>query len=126
MCAREQTPVALNALRALVAEDDFHIAFVIETALEAEGVEVIANVPRLDEAMEIAGNEQPDVAVVDIRLGEADSYPLIRLLRRMGTKVVLATGTEPSPELRGEFAEVPILKKPYTADDLLGLVRKIL
>lgn len=113
-------------MRALVAEDDFHIALVIETALETAGIEVVATVSRVEKALEIARREKPDVAVVDIRLGESYSFPLIRQLRNLGTKVVLATGTEPNSKIEGEFSGVPILRKPYTAEQLIKTICSIL
>lgn len=116
----------LRGLRALVAEDDFHIALVIETALETAGIEVVATVSRVEKALEIARKEKPDVAVVDIRLGESYSFPLIRQLRNLGTKVVLATGTEPNSKLADEFSGVPILRKPYTAEQLIKTICSIL
>lgn len=116
----------LHGLRALVAEDDFHIALVIETALETAGIEIVATVSRVERAVEIARREKPDFAVVDIRLGESYSFPLIRQLRNMGTKVVLATGTEPNSEIAGEFSDIPVLRKPYTAEQLIKLIRSIL
>lgn len=112
-------------MRALVAEDDFHIAFVIETALEAEGIEVIDTVARLDAALKILRAEKPDIAIVDIRLGDSCSFPLVRLLCDTGVKVVLATGTEPAGKTGAEFSGIPVLRKPYTADQLIGVIREI-
>lgn len=113
----------LDGLRALVAEDDFHIALVIETALKGEGMVVIGTAARLGEALEIVGAEMPDVAIVDIRLGQEDSFPLIRHLRGAGVRVVLATGDQERAQICAELAELPVLKKPYTADQLIEVIR---
>ena len=115
----------LNGLRALVAEDDFHIAFVIETALEAAGIEVVDTVSRVDEGLKIARSEKPDIAVVDIRLGESSSYPLVRQLRDAGTKVVLATGTEPNSHMEIELSGIHVVRKPYTVEQLVDAIRNI-
>jgi DNA-binding response OmpR family regulator len=115
----------LDGLRALVAEDDFHICLVIEAALKGEGMVVIGAATRLDEALAMARSEAPDVAVVDIRLGDEDSFPLIRHLRGTGVRVVLATGDQERAQICAELAELPVLKKPYTADQLIEVIRSL-
>lgn len=125
MTERNSTSRDLSGLRAIVAEDDFHIAFVIQTALEAEGIKVIDTVAQLDVALKVSRTERPDIAIVDIRLGESCSFPLVRLLRDTGVKVILATGTEPAGKMGAEFSGIPVLRKPYTADQLIDVIRKI-
>ncbi|MGE0613742.1 MAG: response regulator [Hyphomicrobiales bacterium] len=113
----------LDGMNILVAEDSFHIAFVIETALESEGATVIGPAATLDRAQKLADSTRPDFAVVDMRLGDEEAVPLIRQLVDTGIAVLVATGNELDSEFRAEFPGVPILRKPYTTDRLVDLIR---
>jgi DNA-binding response OmpR family regulator len=116
----------LAGLRVLVAEDSFHIALVIETALEAEGAAIIGPATSLDTACQLARTEEPDLAIVDLKLQDQESLPLIRQLEDAGVKVVVATGYDLTAKLDRELSGLPVLKKPYTPEQLVDLVCGIL
>ena len=54
--------------RVLVVEDDFLIAMQTEIALTAAGFEVVGPATTAEEAVALAGEAQPTLAVMDIRL----------------------------------------------------------
>ena len=56
-----------------------------------------------------------DMAILDVNLGGETAWPVARKLREMRIPFVIATGghVEPPP---AEFANVPMIEKPYTVD----------
>jgi len=72
----EQSPT-----RILVVEDDFLIAMQTETALSDAGFEVVGTAATAEEAISLAREKHPALAVTDIRLaGERDGIDAARQL----------------------------------------------
>lgn len=65
----------LAGLRVLVAEDDFHIAMLLEEQLSAAGSAVAGPSPRISEALAAAEGEAYDAAVLDINVGWGAGLP---------------------------------------------------
>lgn len=115
----------LKGLRVLLAEDSFNVTLVLETALEAEGAIVIGPVGTLEAAYELAGSQQPDLAVIDLDLGGRDASPLVRQLMDSGAKVIVATGYDFPEDTNDAFSSLPVLKKPYTPAQLIEHICRI-
>ena len=58
----------LQGLRVLIVEDEYLVASLIEEVLEFAGCIVSGPIPRLAEALDAAGREAYDAAVLDINL----------------------------------------------------------
>lgn len=116
----------LQGLRVLIAEDSFPVAFAIETVLAARGAEIIGPASTLEAASSLARSEAPDLAVVDLNLGHESALPLVRELVQAGRRVIVATGYDLTSETRAAIAGSPVLKKPYTPDQLVSLIRGLL
>jgi CheY-like chemotaxis protein len=68
------------ALRALIVDDNSHFLGAARDLLEREGVEVIAVASTGAEAVRLADELGPDVALVDIDLGEESGFDVVRSL----------------------------------------------
>lgn len=80
--------------RIVLVDDHTLVRQSIATALSAEpGFEVVAQTGRGDEAIELIARWQPDVAVLDINLPNADGFEVLRASRAGGsnTRVVFVT-----------------------------------
>jgi two-component SAPR family response regulator len=98
-------------LKVLVVEDESLVALDIENMLEEMGCKVVASVPRLVKALDLASRLDFDLAVLDINLAGEVVYPLAFRLAARGIPFLFSTGYSTStlpPELRDR----PILKKP--------------
>ena len=98
-------------LKVLVVEDESLVALDIESMLEEMGCKVVASVPRLVKALDLASRLDFDLAVLDINLAGEVVYPLAFRLAARGIPFLFSTGYSTStlpPELRDR----PILKKP--------------
>jgi DNA-binding NarL/FixJ family response regulator len=67
-------------LRSLIVDDNAHFLSAARTLLEREGVAVVGVASSCAEAVELAGELQPDVALVDIDLGEESGLDVARML----------------------------------------------
>ena len=83
-------------LRVLVAEDDDHLAELLLSLLAAdERFDVVARARTGDEAVELAGEERPDIVVMDIAMPGCDGVEATRLILALNPDqhVVIYTGS---------------------------------
>ena len=118
------------ARRVLVVEDEFFLAVQIEEWLLDNGFEVVDVVHTADEAIAVADTERPDLVIMDIRLAsDTDGIAAaLEILDRTGIRCIFATAyADAATRERGEKAR-PFgwLRKPFTADVLLGAVKAAL
>jgi hypothetical protein len=107
--------------RVLVVEDDFLIAMQTEIALTAAGFEVIGPATTAEEAVAMAGEAQPTLAVMDIRLASTRdgidaagnctrTSPFAASLRPHMTMRIRAGAPSPMPRSDGCRSRTPWLR----------------
>jgi DNA-binding NarL/FixJ family response regulator len=93
------------ALRSLIVDDNPHFLAAARGLLEREGIAVVGVASSCAEAVQLAGKLRPDVALVDIDLGEESGFDVARRLAGAG-------GPELSPMVlisaypEGDFADM--------------------
>ena len=68
------------ALRSLIVDDNARFLSAARALLEREGIAVVGVASSCAEAVQLAGELRPDVALVDIDLGEESGFDLARVL----------------------------------------------
>lgn len=68
------------ALRCLIVDDNAQFLEAARSLLEVEGISVVGVASTSADALRQAGRLQPDVALVDIDLGEESGFDLVRML----------------------------------------------
>ncbi len=87
---------------------------------------VVASTP--DEAIELAGKGRPDVALVDLFLGERSGAELCEALREVSpkTRVLLISGAGwISPEAAKAAGAAGFISKDWSADEVANAVRMV-
>ena len=99
----------------LVVEDEPLIAMMLEDFLETLGHRVHATCDSVSQAIGETEKGGFDIAILDVNLGGETAWPVAHKLREKRIPFVIATGghVEPPPV---EFANVPVIEKPYTVD----------
>lgn len=100
----------------LVVEDEPLIAMMLEDFLDALGYRLAATVDGVKDAIAEVERGGFDAALLDVNLRDGEtSWPVAEALSARGQPFVLATGggSDCVPE---QFANVPVLAKPYTLD----------
>jgi DNA-binding NarL/FixJ family response regulator len=125
-------PAVTNTpLRVVIAEDDDHLAELIRSTLDAdERFSVVGRAASGDEAVELVGEEHPDVVVMDIAMPLCDGIEATRMIHELDASqhVVIYTGSDEYADVaRAEtagasgFLHKDALTSPELADALFVL-----
>ena len=103
--------------RVLLVEDEALIAMLIEDMIHDSGGEMVGSAGTLTDAVDLARKAQADVALLDLNLGGALTYPAADVLRQRGVPIVFTSGYG-SDALIDRFRDCPILDKPFDQHSL--------
>jgi DNA-binding response OmpR family regulator len=110
----------------LIVEDDFLGAERARLLLEGAGYDVVGLAPRTDDALRLAQEHAPDLAIVDLMLEiDVDGlHTATELARRHDLKIVIATGFPDTVVAHETVRDLgcALVRKPYTDDELLSAV----
>jgi DNA-binding response OmpR family regulator len=115
----------------LVADDDEMILELVVYRLEHSGYRVIT-APNGEEALRLAIDELPELAVIDVMMPKLDGYELTRLLRgNEQTKdipiILLTAGVQEADVDRGFQAGADeYMRKPFSPQELRSRVQALL
>jgi light-regulated signal transduction histidine kinase (bacteriophytochrome) len=118
-------PGALAGRRILVVEDMALVALEVQSILERADAAVLGPAGRLDKAIALAEQEEPDAVLLDIDLHGQRSWPVADVLARRGVPFAFTTGFLAAMVIPDRFAGVPVLSKPYREADLLRVAGEL-
>lgn len=111
-------------VRILIVEDEALVAMEIEAILESAGHQIIGCADNLRDAVSLAGNRQPDVALIDIQLAQGDSgLDVAASLTAKGIACLFASGN--CPKERGQGLALGCLHKPFNDRSLTAAVEAV-
>jgi DNA-binding response OmpR family regulator len=116
---------ALDGVRVLVVEDEYLVAALIEEVLQSAGCIVSGPISRLAEAMNAAGREACEIAVLDVNLAGERVFPVAEILSQRDIPFLFLTGYTTGVVPR-EYADRPRVCKPFRMADLLGALSSLL
>ncbi len=110
--------------RVLLVEDEPSICFLMATALEDAGYEVVHS-QSVSHAKRLLLSEIPDVVIVDIMMGDESGFALLSHIRKnpetRSIPVVVSSALEVEREAFHEGANV-FLPKPFSAERLVDVI----
>lgn len=107
----------------LILEDELIIAFALEDMLTDMGARVVL-ASSLEEAFASLDTVDVTLAVLDVNVGGAKSYPFAEELVRREVPLIFATGYGDA-EHPPQFATTTTLTKPYNRQQLAGAIAAI-
>jgi two-component system, response regulator PdtaR len=113
-------------MRVLIAEDETIIRLDLKGLLERAGFDVCAEARDGIEAVELARSEEPDVAVLDVKMPRLDGIEAARrILAERPIPIVMLTayGQEELVSRAVEAGVFGYLVKPFREQDLLPAIR---
>jgi response regulator NasT len=113
-------------MRILVAEDETIIRLDLRDLLERSGFEVCAEARDGEEAVALARSEQPDVAIMDVKMPKLDGIEAARRIldeRPIPIVMLTAYGQEELVSRAVEAGVFGYLVKPFREQDLLPAIR---
>ncbi|MBB6091679.1 DNA-binding response OmpR family regulator [Povalibacter uvarum] len=112
LAATQQALDSLKDRSVLLIEDEYLVAMDMSNSLERAGATVIGPVGSVEEALRLV-EEVPDIdiAIVDIRLQDADAFPVAEALEDRNIPFIFATGYDRNV-VPQRFTHVPWCPKP--------------
>ncbi len=110
--------------RILIVDDEPLITAMMEDWLSELGHVVVGPAHNLAQALEL-GRSDIDAAIVDVSLGNDNSYPLVDVLSARGLPFVLATGHGPGG-VESKYRNQPTLGKPFGFEAFRGAVDNLI
>ena len=114
----KSTDTPLAGKLVLLVEDQTLIALDTEGLLRELGAATVETFTNAEAALAWLTANSPDVAVLDINLGESSSFSIADELLRCTRPFVFTTGYSDGFEVLDAHKDVPIARKPYTRDAL--------
>jgi DNA-binding response OmpR family regulator len=128
--AGSESSSAFRGRRILIIEDDYFVALELEDRLTSAGFDVVGVSATAEDALVLAANQKPEIAIVDIRLaGPTDGiHAAERLLKDYKIRSIFATAhSDELTKKRGAVAQpLAWLEKPYRPEALISLVMNVL
>lgn len=111
-------------IHVLVVEDEALIAMDIESYLNDLGFVNISVAASLPSALNSVRAKRPDLAILDVNLGQTLVFPVAAELRRLGVPFFFSTGRHIS-ELPAEWTSERIVPKPANKKAIAAAVEKL-
>ncbi|WP_298019581.1 response regulator [uncultured Parasphingopyxis sp.] len=106
----------------LFVEDEFFIAAMTERQLKALGIATIVHAANVAEALDAIERTDFDFALLDVNLGEENSFPIADRLAERGIAHAFMTGYDAS--FLEERARAALLRKPVRSSELRSILEK--
>ncbi|MCC6920164.1 MAG: response regulator [Alphaproteobacteria bacterium] len=117
---------SLTGKRILVVEDEAIVAMLLENILEDIGCTPVGPALTLEQAHTLStAEEPPDAAILDVNLRGERVYPVAEVLRDRGVPIIFATGYGEGG-LDSAWRGRPTVQKPYTMDDIVRTLSRVL
>jgi DNA-binding response OmpR family regulator len=114
----------LSGRRILILEDEPQMAALLRRVLEDAGATVIGPTSDGSEAIQLLDGTGVEAAVVDWRVGAGNANTFAHLLTLRRIPFLFHTGV--SDEAASQHPGVPVLAKPFRAEQLLAAVEALL
>ncbi len=116
----------LEGFSILILEDQMATALELERLLRERGAAVVTVLGTPLQALELIAADPPDVAVLDIDLGDTSSIEVANELARQSIPFIFAGNEADARLIPPHHREVSIASKPYSADALADMLKEAL
>ncbi|MEK7830384.1 MAG: sigma-54 dependent transcriptional regulator, partial [Acidobacteriota bacterium] len=115
--------------RVLIVDDDPEFGLVAQSLVEVEGLSA-QWVKNGDEALQVCRNQDCDVVLLDLMLGETSGLDVLRQIRQLSEKLpvimVTAHGSMESAAQAVQAEAFDYIGKPFRAEELMSALRRAL
>ena len=117
---------ALQGARVLVAEDEALVAMTLLDLVEDAGAEPLGPFARVSDCRSALDNATPDVAILDVRLRDGESFSIAERLVERGVPVIFHSGHMAEKEWYGPVDQVRFCSKPCAPEKLTEILEDVL
>jgi len=111
--------------RVLVVEDEPLIAMMVQDWLEELSCRPVGPASSVTAALDLVGAGSLDGAILDVTLGDEQSFPIADELLKRGVPFAFATG-HGADSLEPRFANALVLAKPFDQTDFSNVIGRML
>ena len=115
----------LSGLSVVVVEDEMMVSLLLEDMLGALGCQDVIHAASVGTALDEIEKAMPDVAVLDVNLGNEMVYPVAEKLNVAGVPFVFTTGYGRGA-IKLEWAARPCVQKPFNIGAFASALRAAL
>lgn len=115
-------------LSAIIVDDEKHCSERLQKLLLKhcnDSVEVTAIADNISDAVTFIEETKPDIAFLDIQLGNHTGFDLLERLSKVNFAVIFTTAYEQYAVKAFRFSAIDYLLKPIVSDDLIDAVNKV-
>jgi light-regulated signal transduction histidine kinase (bacteriophytochrome) len=124
---REEPPADLLAgQRLLLVEDSLIIALDAEDIATRLGADDVVTAASVDAALDLIAASPPTVAILDINLGNGNSFPIADALLDRDVPFMFATGYGEQAQFPDQHRGRPVVQKPYTIENVARALAEML
>jgi CheY-like chemotaxis protein len=116
----------LEGRKLLLVEDSLIIALDAEDILTRLGASDVSTSATVESAYRTINEGKPDLAILDINLGDHTSYAVADRLLSLGVPFLFATGYGEQAQLPPAHRDRLVVQKPYTFSNLARAIRELL
>jgi light-regulated signal transduction histidine kinase (bacteriophytochrome)/CheY-like chemotaxis protein len=116
----------LDGRRMLLVEDSLIIALDAEDILTRLGAAEVSTSASVESAYRVINDGKPDLAILDINLGDHTSFAVADRLLSLGVPFLFATGYGEQAQLPPAHRERLVVQKPYTFSNLARAIGELL
>jgi CheY-like chemotaxis protein len=109
----------------LLVEDSLIIALDAEDILKRLGAAEVVTTGTIEQALEVIEDLKPDMAMLDINLGDQTSYAIADRLSDLGIPFLFATGYGEQAQLPQDHEARTVVQKPYTLENVARVLPKL-
>lgn len=116
----------MTQLRVLVAEDELIVGYDLCDTVAEAGYEVEGPYDDLSSAMLAFQKNKPDVAILDVQLGDGIVYPLAEQMMAENVPVIFHSGRLTPEEVASRYPSARALAKPCPPAAVIASVQEAL
>jgi light-regulated signal transduction histidine kinase (bacteriophytochrome) len=119
-------PSVLVNKSVLLVEDSLIIALDAEDILSRLGASGINTASTVEAALDTIDSARPTIAVLDINLGDQNSFPIADRLLDLNIPFLFASGYGEQAKLPMEHRMRPVVQKPYTLENVARAIVELI
>lgn len=112
--------------RILIVEDSLLITLALKDVCDSLGWAVVGPAVTLTDGLRFARDEAIDAALLDVEIGESQSFEIADVLQRRGIPFAFTTGHSSERVLPAQFSDAPILRKPFRMASVEQVINRLL
>lgn len=112
--------------RILIVEDSVLITLALQDVCDSLGWALVGPAVTLEDGLRLARTEAIDAALLDVEIGESQSFDIADVLQRRGIPLAFTTGHGIERVWPARFSDVPVLRKPFRMAGVEQVVNRLL